>query len=349
MDRFELRRQDYSLSADQSDLQSAYAKFFKANCAVEQVRAAEPTGFDKSLWEKLCATGAVTMAFPESAGGDGATLVDLSLVAEEIGRSLAPVPWVDHVCAGRLLQRLDAPGAAAAVRGERIAALDAQDRQGGKARLIGSASIADDIVVRDGQDIVALTFDTRPAKVDNIGRLPMAWVDLESADSRTVLARGDAAITEYARTLDEWRVLTAGALVGLTEEAMLIAAEFAKTRYTMGVPIASLQAISHPLANMMIAVQGGRNLTRRAAWFLDHEPDERPELAASAFVFIAEEAAKAAAMGVHIQGGLGVSVEAASTAYFVRAKGWALAAGDPAVCYRQIAEIVAGNTETDVL
>jgi alkylation response protein AidB-like acyl-CoA dehydrogenase len=137
--------------------------------------------------------------------------------------------------------------------------------------------------------------------------------------------------------------------VGLTEEAMLIAAEFAKTRYTMGVPIASLQAISHPLANMMIAVQGGRNLTRRAAWFLDHEPDERPELAASAFVFIAEEAAKAAAMGVHIQGGLGVSVEAASTAYFVRAKGWALAAGDPAVCYRQIAEIVAGKAEMDVL
>jgi alkylation response protein AidB-like acyl-CoA dehydrogenase len=347
MDRFELRRQDYSLSPDQSDLQSAYLKFFTANCTIEQVRAAEPTGFDKSLWEKLCATGAVTMAFPEAAGGDGASLVDLSLVAEEIGRSLAPVPWIDHVCAGRLLQRLSTGDAAAAMRGERIVALDAQDN-GGKVRLIGCASIADDIVLRDGDDIVLLTYGARPARVDNIGRLPMAWADIESADTRTVLASGEAAAAEYRRALDEWRVLTAAALVGLTEESMLIAAEFAKTRYTMGVPIASLQAISHPLANMLIAVQGGRNLTRRAAWFLDNEPDERPDLAASAFVFIAEEAAKATTMSVHIQGGLGVSVEAASTAYFVRAKGWALAAGDPAASYHRIAEIVACAAQKDV-
>ena len=74
-------------------------------------------------------------------------------------------------------------------------------------------------------------------------------------------------------------MLTAAALVGLVEETMTIAAEFAKTRYTLGVPISTLQGISHPLANIAITVQGGRNLARRAAWFLDNEPDERPELA----------------------------------------------------------------------
>ena len=80
---------------------------------------------------------------------------------------------------------------------------------------------------------------------------------------------------------------------------------------------------------MAITVQGGRDLARRAAWFLDNEPDERPELAPSAFVFMAEEAAKAATMAVHVQGGLGVSAEAAATAYLVRARGWPLAGGDP--------------------
>ena len=110
---------------------------------------------------------------------------------------------------------------------------------------------------------------------------------------------------------------------------MTIAAEFAKSRYTLGVPIATLQGISHPLANIAITVQGGRGLARRAAWFLDNEPDERPELAPSAFVFMAEEASKAATMAVHVQGGLGVSAEAAATAYLVRARGWALAGGDP--------------------
>ena len=339
MDRYELRRQDYSLSPDQCDLRAAYAKFFRANCTIEQVRSAEPLGFDKSLWEKLCATGASTMAFPEASGGDGAELVDLAVVAEEIGRSLAPVPWIDHVCAGRLLARIGTLDAGI-LSGERIAALDPQHEPGTSTRLIASGAIADDVVVCDGDAIVALTFDTRPPALENLGRLPMAWIDLESAHTRTVLATGENGLAEYRRALDEWRVLTAAALVGLADEALSIAAEFAKTRYTLGVPIATLQAVSHPLANIAIAVAGGRNLCRRAAWLLDHEPHHRAELAMCAFVYMAEEAAKATATAVHVQGGLGVSTEAASTAYFVRAKGWPLAAGDPGVLCQQIAALV---------
>lgn len=344
MDRYELRRLDYSLSEDHEALQAAYRQFFKTHCPIETVRAAEVCGFDKSLWERLCAMGATTMALPESCGGDGATSVDLTLVAEEIGRALAPVPWIDHVCAARLLGRLGAlDDIADVVTGKQVAALDAQQDSVSGVRLIGAGSIADHIIVRDGDDVVRLTFDTRPARVDNIGRLPMAWVDPSVADSRIVVASGPDALAEYQRALDEWRLLTGAALVGLVEETMTIAAEFAKTRYTLGVPISTLQAISHPLANMAITVQGGRNLARRAAWFLDNEPDERPELAPSVFVFMAEEAAKAATMAVHIQGGLGVSAEAAATAYLVRARGWALAGGDPGASAKYVAEIVAAR------
>jgi alkylation response protein AidB-like acyl-CoA dehydrogenase len=342
MDRYELRRLDYSLTDDHQALQAAYKDFFKTYCPMEAVRAAEPSGFDKSLWERLCTMGATTMAVPESVGGDGATLVDLTLVAEEIGRSLAPVPWIDHVCAARLLGRLGAV-APEVVSGKQLAAFDPQHDSVSGVRLIPTGSIADHVVMRDGQDIVALTFGTRPAKVDNIGKLPMAWVDPAAADGRTVLASGTDALAEYQRALDEWRVLTAAALVGLVEESMTIAAEFAKNRYTLGVPISTLQGISHPLANIAITVQSGRNLARRAAWFLDNEPDERPELAPSAYVFMAEEAAKAATMCVHVQGGLGVSAEAAASAYLVRARGWALAGGDPGASAKHIAEIVAAR------
>ena len=118
MDRYELRRLDYSLTEDHKDLQAAYKHFFTTHCDIETVRAAEPTGFDKSLWERLCAMGATTMGLPEAVGGDGATLVDLTLVAEEIGRALAPVPWIDHVVAARLLARLgalDTEGAASTI------------------------------------------------------------------------------------------------------------------------------------------------------------------------------------------------------------------------------------------
>lgn len=343
MDRYELRRLDYSLTEDHIDLQTAYRQFFKTHSDIETVRAAEPSGFDKSLWERLCAMGATTMALPESVGGDGATLVDLSLVAEELGRSLAPVPWIDHVVAARLLARLGALDSEEILQGTQIVGLDPQQVAPTGTRLIPIGSIADHLLVRDGQDVVKLEFSTRPARVDNIGKLPMAWVDPAAADTRAVLASGPDALAEYQRALDEWRVLTAAALVGLVEETMTIAAEFAKSRYTLGVPIGTLQGISHPLANIAITVQSGRGLVRRAAWFLDNEPEERPELAPSAFVFMAEEAAKAATMAVHVQGGLGVSAEAAATAYLVRARGWALAGGDPGTTAVHIAQIVAAR------
>ena len=106
-------------------------------------------------------------------------------MAEEIGRSLAPVPWIDHVCAARLLARLGALDADI-VSGKQLAAIDPQHDSVSGVRLIPTGSIADHIVVRDGDDVVRLTFGTRPAKVDNIGKLPMAWVDPAAADSRTV-------------------------------------------------------------------------------------------------------------------------------------------------------------------
>src|SRR4051794_38325915 len=188
MDRYELRRLDYSLTEDHEALQAAYKDFFKTHCSIETVRAAEESGFDKSLWERMCAMGATTMALPESVGGDGATLVDLTLVAEEVGRSLAPVPWIDHVCAARLLARLGALDLGGQiVTGEQIVGLDAVIDGHEGPRLIPSGSVADQIVLRDGHDVVLLRFDTRPARVDNIGKLPMAWVDPAAADSRAVL------------------------------------------------------------------------------------------------------------------------------------------------------------------
>ena len=185
MDRYELRRLDYSLSEDHLAIQEAYKQFFKTHCPIETVRAAEESGFDKSLWERLCAMGATTMALPESAGGDGATLVDLTLVAEEIGRSLAPVPWIDHVVRG-------AAAGTAGCAGLRPRQRQAAGRTRSAAReRVGGSADPDRLDRRPDPGARrrrrrALTFGTRPVKVDNIGKLPMAWVDPAAADSRTV-------------------------------------------------------------------------------------------------------------------------------------------------------------------
>ena len=147
------------------------------------------------------------MALPESVGGDGATLVDLTLVAEELGPSLAPVPWIDHVCAARLLPGwVRSTTARRIVTGEQIAGLDRAGRRRAGTRLIPTGSIADHIVVRDGDDVVLLTFGTRPARVDNIGKLPMAWVD--PGRRRQPNRAGQRAATRWRIT--NWHLMNGG-------------------------------------------------------------------------------------------------------------------------------------------
>src|ERR1700722_5576488 len=94
---------DLSLGEDQLSLRAAFAEFFDKEATVERVRAAEPLGFDQDLWAKLAGTGAVDMGLPEDAGGGGASNLDLALVAEQYGRRIAPVPFIEAAAAGAVL------------------------------------------------------------------------------------------------------------------------------------------------------------------------------------------------------------------------------------------------------
>ncbi|MDP2012973.1 MAG: acyl-CoA dehydrogenase family protein, partial [Actinomycetota bacterium] len=91
MDLYELRRQDYTLEEIGQEVLVAFGDFFRDQCPTSVVRDAEPLGFDQNLWDRLVEMGTCTMGLPESAGGDGAGVVELALVAEEFGRAVAPV------------------------------------------------------------------------------------------------------------------------------------------------------------------------------------------------------------------------------------------------------------------
>src|SRR5271154_2394524 len=96
---------DLELSDEQGDLVRSFSNLLSKASSIEDVRAAEPGGFDRSLWSILSEHGAVTMAVPESGGGWGASLEDLVLVAEQLGRSLASAPVIEAQVAARLLRR----------------------------------------------------------------------------------------------------------------------------------------------------------------------------------------------------------------------------------------------------
>jgi alkylation response protein AidB-like acyl-CoA dehydrogenase len=208
---------------------------------------------------------------------------------------------------------------------------------------VPDAALARDAVLLDGGSLVLVTRDAPPDPVANQGRTPLAWLD-PSEDSRQVLLDGPAAAELHANAILEWKLLTAAALVAMTESAMFMAVEFAKTRQTMGVAIGTLQGVSFPLADVAINVGGTRNLIRKAAWMHEHERGARPDLIPMAFATAARIATHGTATAVHVHGGLGVTIEADIGLYFRRAKGWSLLLGDPNDDYRAVGDLFAAGT-----
>jgi alkylation response protein AidB-like acyl-CoA dehydrogenase len=332
MDGLELRYSDYALTDDQESVRDAFRDFFTSECPSPRVRAAEPLGHDEKLWGQLTEMGAASMGLPESAGGDGATLVDLTLIAEEAGSALAPVPFIEHAAASRALAAV--PGAPAellapAAAGRRILTLAMEPADREARQLVPGGAVARDVIALDGRALVAVHADEPPPLVANQGSTPLARWNLAGGE-RTVLAEGPAAEAIYQTARAEWKLLTAAALIGLTQRALEVAVEFAKTRETMGVPIGTLQGVSFPLGDVAIGTSGGRNLIRRAAWTLENDRDHAGVLVPAAFGYAAQVATHGATTSAHMQGGLGFTTEADASLYFLRAKGWSLLAGDPA-------------------
>ncbi len=338
MERFELRRQDLSLDDDQQAVREGFGDFFTKQVPSSLVRDAEPLGFDADLWQRVVAMGGTSMGLPEEAGGDGATLVDLVLVAEELGKVVAPVPLVSHVVASRLLAR--AGGAdelvAAAAEGERIVTLALQPVVGGNRQLVPDAAVARDVLAWSGEGLTLHTLAEPAAHVPNQGSTPLAWFDPAAGES-ALLATGPEAEQLFRTAVAEWKLLTAAALVGIAASALQLGVEFAKSRRTLGVAIGALQGVAFPLADVVTELSGARNLVLKAAWYATHEPDARPELPLAAFVQAAHAATEATWVSAHVQGGLGFTVEADISLFFLRAKGWSVLGGDPGQDRRQVA------------
>jgi alkylation response protein AidB-like acyl-CoA dehydrogenase len=327
---------DLRLTAEQEQLVGAFAALFAKQATTERVRAAEPVGFDKALWDQLLEVGVVAMAVPEARGGWGASLLDLALVAEQVGRFVAPAPVIEAQVAARLLARLGATDALEhAVAGERLVTLAVRPASGDAARFVPAAAVADDALVRVGDRLVLVSLEGARAPFGNLGSMPVADVDLAGA---VEVAAGDAAVSAYETGLDEWLALTAASLVGLGARALEIGVDYVKERKAFGVSIGSFQGISHRLADSAAALDGARLLALEAAWAEAEDVGRLAELAASAFAFASETARDVTYRSLHFHGGYGFMMEYDLQLYYRRARGWPGAFGEPAVAYRRAAD-----------
>jgi len=321
---------NFDLTDDQEMMRDMFARFLDENSSTARVRAAAPSGFDAALWKGLAEQGALSIRVPEDAGGLGLGLIDAAVLMDEAGRTLASGPLAEALVAARLLSQLGGGAGLLerALSGDAVVTLAFHDIIEQPRQWIAGGFVAEGVVARHGHDIVLVSVsDSARIAEDNLAGTPLAEIDL-SAQPRTILASGDAALGISAG-VEEWKLLISAALAGLARAALKLAAAYASERKQFGQFIGQFQAISHPLADLICEVDGGKFLVWRAIRDVaDGNATAGAGISIAAW-WNADVAARAVAQALHTFGGYGLTTEYDIFLFNLRAKAWPLVLGDP--------------------
>ncbi|HWW09148.1 MAG TPA: acyl-CoA dehydrogenase family protein [Candidatus Acidoferrales bacterium] len=257
------------------------------------------------FWPELSAAGWTALSVPERWGGQGAGVLELSLVVEELGYALAPATFFGNAAAGLLVAASQheehrqrwLPGIAS---GERRAAFGQVQRDG--------AGLALDA---EGAAIAVLAFDGDALVVDPVpaGLEVADGIDLTRRVHRIAPRAAEPLHVGQPHAVDCVEILIAAELVGVAQHAMEMAVEFAKQRQQFGRPIGAYQAVSHRCADMLVLVESARSAVLSAAWTADHEPSGLPFAASVAKVAAVNAAWHVAASALQVHGGMGFTWE----------------------------------------
>jgi alkylation response protein AidB-like acyl-CoA dehydrogenase len=260
-------------------------------------------------------------------------LLDAVVLMEEAGRQLASGPLAETLAAARILGQLGGENATAllarALSGEAVVAIAPRDAAAAPKQWIAGGAVAKAVVARNGDDVVIVSIpESARGGEANLASTPIAEIDL-GAYPQSVIGAGPAALEIFAAGLEEWKLLIAAALAGLSREALRLAAEYACERVAFGQPIGAYQAISHPMADLLCDVEGGKLLTWKAVRDIaDGSTNAGATLSLAAW-WNADAAARAVAHALHTFGGYGLTTEYDIHLYNLRAKAWPLIFGDP--------------------
>jgi 3-oxochol-4-en-24-oyl-CoA dehydrogenase len=327
---------NFALTDDQEMMRDMFARFLDEHSSTARVRAAQeskngPSGFDHDLWKGLAELGALSIRVPEDTGGLGLGLFDAALLMEEAGRTLVSGPLAETLVTARLLAQFDGADdlLGRVLTGDVVATLALHDVSVDPVQWIPGGLVAEAIVARMGNDIVLVT-PSASARVaeENLASTPMAEIDL-SAQPRVMLASGAAALSTFAAGIEEWKLLIAAGLAGIGREALKLASAYACERKQFDQLIGQFQGISHPLADRLCDVDGGKFLVWRAIRDVADGASTAGAAVSIAAWWNADACARAAAQALHTFGGYGLTTEYDIFLYNLRAKAWPLVLGDP--------------------
>jgi alkylation response protein AidB-like acyl-CoA dehydrogenase len=301
---------DFGLSDDQREIQRTARELLAERAKPDRVREhAEAARTDERLWRELCQLGWPGIAISEEHGGQGLGQVELSILCEELGRSLAPVPFLPSVMAAAVIEH----GGSAEQRARWLPALASGETIGalgavweGTAELVIGGMDAGVIVLLDDDGNGRIV---TPAEVQLSA---VAAIDPTRSAARVgdVEGSGEALSGEVCAGLGRALVSVASELVGVCGRALETTVAYVKERKQFGVPVGSYQAVSHRCAQMLLETEKARATTAFAAWSADADPDRLAEAAAMAKACASSAAREVTASAIQAHGGIGFTWEA---------------------------------------
>jgi acyl-CoA dehydrogenase len=350
---------NFDFSDDSKLLREQAQRFLREQCTPKVVRHVLEghAPYSAALWQAMADMGWLGAAIPDRYEGAGLGYEALCVLAEELGRVLAPVPFVSTVCLAA--EAILAAGSEAQkreclpkiVRGELIATFalaegPGEPREAGvrarlaDGRITGSKWPAPDgsiaqlavVAARDATGVVLALVDLAAPGVTR-SVVPMvdpgadhAKLDFDNAPA-TVLGTGGHGWDIVRRLLDRAAVLTAFAQIGGAAAALEMATAYAKERFAFGRPIGSFQAIKHKLADVYVATELARSNAYFGAWALSADAADMPLAAATARVSASDAFFLAAKENIQVHGGVGFTWDYDCHLYYRRAKLLALSLG----------------------
>ncbi|WP_323747817.1 acyl-CoA dehydrogenase family protein [Catenulispora rubra] len=335
-----------------------------------RTESAEP--YDAELWKALgTGIGAAGLLIPESLGGAGASLREAAVVAEELGKAVAPVPFLGNLTATALLLAVrDAGNGTAAAAdellrriadGEQTVAVAIpftrspdttykgrvsvtpwpprehphEARVTGRVTSVADALPADVLLVpADGSIYVVQASDAKRTPVTSLD-MTRVLCDIEYDDTPGMLLTTRYGALQSA--LLSAAAILASEQLGLAERCLATTVEYVKTRHQFGRAVGSYQGLKHRLAQLWVQIAQARAVARHA---VSATGEEQAIAVAVAQAHCSAVAVQAAEECVQMHGGIGFTWEHPAHLYLKRAKSTSLALGGPSRHRRRLAELV---------
>ncbi|MCW3033285.1 MAG: acyl-CoA dehydrogenase [Solirubrobacterales bacterium] len=299
---------DFGLTDDQREIQRTARELLAERARPDRVREhAEARSTDEQLWKELSELGWPGIAIAEEHGGQGLGQIELSILCEELGRSLAPVPFLGSAMAATVIQQDGSAEqrerwlgglASGATIGALGAAVD------GTAELVIGGREADVFVLID-EDGSGRILGAEEADVT-----PVDSVDPTRSTARVSGAGEPVGDGGACAGLGRALVSVSSELVGVCDRALAMTVEYVKDRKQFGVPVGAYQAVSHRCAQMLLETEKARATAAFAAWTADADPEALAEAAAMAKVCASSAAREVTASAIQAHGGIGFTWEA---------------------------------------